>query len=66
MEQEYLREPFINTILKNILKIILFIVLLVLFFVLGLFIGYSILGTGNFWEVLNKDTWQHIVDFIYK
>lgn len=51
-------------VLKILLKTILFILLLLLFVVIGLFIGYCIIGDGNFWEVLNQDTWQHIVDFI--
>lgn len=51
-------------VLQILLKIIVFIFLLVLFFVIGLFIGYVVVGDGNFWEVLNRDTWQHIFDFI--
>ncbi|MCW6674509.1 DNA-directed RNA polymerase subunit beta [Aerococcaceae bacterium NML171108] len=65
MEREYLQESLVAKVLKSTLKIIIFLILLVLFFVVGLFIGYSVLGNGNFWEVLNRDTWQHIIDFVY-
>ncbi|MCW6676563.1 DNA-directed RNA polymerase subunit beta [Aerococcaceae bacterium NML160702] len=64
MEREYLQESLVAKVLKSTLKIIIFLILLVLFFVVGLFIGYSVLGNGNFWEVLNRDTWQHIIDFV--
>lgn len=50
--------------LKLIFKILLFIFCLILFFIIGLFIGYVFLGGGNYWEVLNQETWQHIVNFI--
>lgn len=64
MEREYLQESLTSKVLKNVLKIIIFLILFVLFFIVGLFIGYSVLGDGNFWEVLNQDTWQHILDFV--
>jgi len=38
--------------------------LVILFFLAGIFIGYAVIGDGNFWEALNRDTWQHIIDFI--
>lgn len=60
---DYLKESVFLNILKVIGKIILILFLLVLFFVIGLFIGYSVVGDGNFWEVLNQDTWRHIFNF---
>ncbi|MDO4432827.1 MAG: DNA-directed RNA polymerase subunit beta [Aerococcaceae bacterium] len=58
------QQSVIMLVLKTIFKVVLFLILLVIFFIIGLFIGYSVLGNGNFWEVLNQDTWQHIVDFV--
>ncbi|MBD3948776.1 DNA-directed RNA polymerase subunit beta [Tuanshanicoccus lijuaniae] len=51
-------------VLKVVLKTILFLLLMLVFIVIGLFIGYCIIGDGHFWEVLNRNTWQHIFDFI--
>ncbi|HFI0462847.1 TPA: DNA-directed RNA polymerase subunit beta [Streptococcus suis] len=51
-------------VLKVLLKIILFLLLLVLFILIGVFIGYAVIGDGKYWEVLNRDTWQHIINFI--
>lgn len=64
MSQEYLKNSVMKTVLIALLKLVLFIALLAVFFVVGLFIGYAIVGDGNYWEVLNRDTWQHIIDFI--
>lgn len=58
------RESLILNILKVVLKVIVFLILVVIFFVVGLMIGYAVIGDGNFWEVLNQDTWQHIVQFV--
>ena len=64
MSQEYLKNSVMKTVLIALLKLVLFIALLAVFFVVGLFIGYAIVGDGNYWEVLNRDTWQHIIYFI--
>lgn len=64
MSDKYIEDNVLLTVLKTLGKVILFLLFIVLFFVLGLFIGYSIIGDGNYWEVLNQDTWQHILDFI--
>lgn len=64
MSEKYLKNSVFLSILKLILKIILFLILVVIVFIIGLFIGYSVIGDGNYWEVLNRDTWQHILDFI--
>ncbi|MGX7092450.1 DNA-directed RNA polymerase subunit beta [Hutsoniella sourekii] len=53
-----------NETLKLLGKILIFILILVIFFIIGLFIGYCLIGDGKYWEVLNQDTWQHIVNFI--
>lgn len=64
MSQDYLKNSVVKTVLFTLLKVVLFIILVALFFVAGLFIGYALIGDGNYWEVLNRDTWQHILDFI--
>ena len=64
MSDKYIEDNVLLTVLKTLGKVILFLLFIALFFVLGLFIGYSIIGDGNYWEVLNQDTWQHILDFI--
>ena len=64
MSDKYIEDNVLLTVLKTLGKIILFLLFIALFFILGLFIGYSIIGDGNYWEVLNQDTWQHILDFI--
>lgn len=32
----------------------------------GLVIGYGVIGKGNPEDVLNKSTWQHIIDLVEK
>lgn len=66
LEQRYLKESILINVLKLLGKMLFFLILVILFFLLGLFIGYAVVGDGNFWEALNRDTWQHIVDFVLK
>lgn len=53
-----------NNTFKVLLSIIIFIVLTLVFLIVGLLIGYSIIGDGNPWDVLQWYTWQHILDFL--
>ncbi|MBK0348508.1 DNA-directed RNA polymerase subunit beta [Aerococcaceae bacterium zg-ZJ1578] len=64
MSEYFKSEWMIIRVLKILLKTILFLLLILVFLVIGLFIGYCIIGDGHFWEVLNRNTWQHIIDFI--
>ena len=64
MEQPLMKTSTTLTVLRVVWRIVLFLLLVLLFFVIGLVIGYSVIGKGNFWEVLNRDTWQHIIDLI--
>ena len=64
MTQPYLKQSVTKTVSRVTLQILLVLIFVALFFVIGLFIGYSVIGEGNYWEVLNRDTWQHIIDFI--
>ncbi|MDY0394203.1 DNA-directed RNA polymerase subunit beta [Virgibacillus halophilus] len=34
--------------------------------VIGLMIGYGVIGNGNPFDALHKETWQHIVDIVKK
>ncbi|AXY25980.1 hypothetical protein CL176_08195 [Suicoccus acidiformans] len=64
MAEEVLRASVVKRGLKTLLQVILFVLVFVICVVLGLYIGYTMIGDGNFWEVFNRDTWQHIYDFI--
>ena len=64
MSETYLTESMLIKALKLILKTILYLLLLILFVMIGLFVGYCLIGDGNYWEVLNRDTWQHIINFV--
>lgn len=64
VEARNLKDSTLLNVLKTIAKILFYLVLVILFFLAGIFIGYAVIGDGNFWEALNRDTWQHIIDFI--
>lgn len=64
LEARNLKDSTLLNVIKTIFKILLYLVLVILFFIVGIFIGYAVIGDGNFWEALNRDTWQHIIDFI--
>lgn len=53
-----------NNLFKVLLGIVIFIVLTLVFLIIGLIIGYSVIGDGNPWDVLQWYTWQHILDFL--
>ncbi|WP_017798175.1 DNA-directed RNA polymerase subunit beta [Oceanobacillus kimchii] len=48
------------------LRIIVISILCVAALVIGLMVGYGVIGDGSPTEVLKKETWQHIIDIIYK
>lgn len=64
MSDKYIKDNVPINFLKSLFKLLIFFLFVILFFVIGLFIGYSVVGDGNYWEVLNQDTWQHIIDFV--
>jgi len=49
-----------------ILRVLLILGLIVASLVLGLMFGYGILGQGEAKEILEKETWQHIIDIVKK
>jgi len=49
-----------------ILRVILILGLIVASLILGLMFGYGILGQEEAKEILEKDTWQHIIDIVKK
>lgn len=49
-----------------LLRILLVLILVVIALILGLMVGYSILGDGTPMDVLDKATWQHIIDIVKK
>ncbi|WP_421382033.1 DNA-directed RNA polymerase subunit beta [Bacillus salacetis] len=46
------------------LRIILFVVLLAGSLIGGAMVGYGVIGDGKPMDVLEKSTWQHIVDIV--
>ncbi|WP_368653328.1 DNA-directed RNA polymerase subunit beta [Ornithinibacillus sp. 4-3] len=48
------------------LRIIIILALCATALVLGAMVGYGIIGDGNPTDVLLKETWQHIIDFVKK
>lgn len=64
MSEQYVADTLLVRILKIILKSLIFVLCLFICTIIGLFIGYCVIGDGNVWEVLNRQTWQHIFDFI--
>lgn len=53
-----------NNFLRLAFYAALFLVIVVVIFVIGIMIGYSVIGDGNPIDVLNWNTWQHILDFL--
>ncbi len=51
-------------ILKTILWIIFFLAAAGLLFALGLMIGYAVLGDGEPMQVFERETWDHILDYL--
>lgn len=48
------------------LRILILLVAVVIAAVAGAMVGYGVLGGGNPMEVLEKETWQHILDLVNK
>ncbi|RIW36107.1 DNA-directed RNA polymerase subunit beta [Bacillus salacetis] len=48
------------------LRIILFVVLLAGCVIGGAMFGYGVIGDGKPMDVLDKSTWQHIIDIVKK
>lgn len=49
-----------------LLRIIVIMLLAIGCLILGLMVGYGIIGDGDMMDVLDKQTWQHIVDIVMK
>ncbi|RKQ34352.1 DNA-directed RNA polymerase subunit beta [Oceanobacillus halophilus] len=48
------------------LRIILLIIFAAAALVAGLMVGYGIMGDGNPTDILKTETWQHIIDIVFK
>lgn len=48
------------------LRIIIVLTLSAIALVVGLMIGYGVIGEGAPFDVLKKETWQHIIDIVSK
>lgn len=64
MKERTFGETAFGQFLWMVFKLALFLIAIVAVFVIGLIIGYAFIGGGNYWEVLNRDTWEHIINFI--
>lgn len=51
-------------IITTILWIALFLLLALVLFAIGLMIGYGGLGNGETMQVFQRETWEHILDFV--
>lgn len=50
-------------VIRTLLWIVLFVLLAALLFAIGLMVGYSV-GGGDAMDVFQRETWQHILDYI--
>jgi hypothetical protein len=48
------------------LRLVIIVAVMAIAVVAGAMFGYGILGGGNPMDVLNKETWQHILDLVNK
>ncbi|WP_226681924.1 DNA-directed RNA polymerase subunit beta [Sutcliffiella horikoshii] len=48
------------------LRILILLAAMAIAVVAGAMVGYGVLGGGNPMEVLEKETWQHIIDLVNK
>jgi DNA-directed RNA polymerase subunit beta len=46
------------------LRLLVVPVILIIFLLLGMLFGYGVLGDGNAFDVLKRDTWTHIYNLI--
>ncbi|MGY3750524.1 DNA-directed RNA polymerase subunit beta [Vagococcus acidifermentans] len=51
-------------VLFQLLKILLVVLGLIVLFLIGTMVGYGVIGKGDMFEVFQKETWQHIFDFM--
>lgn len=48
------------------LRLIILVAVMAIAIIAGAMFGYGVLGGGNPMDVLNKETWQHILDLVNK
>jgi DNA-directed RNA polymerase subunit beta len=48
------------------LRVLLVLILMAVSTIVGLMIGYGVIGSGNPFDVLDRSTWQHIIDLVEK
>ncbi|MBS4761891.1 DNA-directed RNA polymerase subunit beta [Carnobacteriaceae bacterium zg-ZUI252] len=53
-----------NNVLKVLFYIVLILAMALVCFVVGMMIGYSVLGDGNAFDVLDWKTWEYILKFL--
>lgn len=62
MIEETIRSVGIG-LFKIIFYMLMLLLAIVIIFIVGLAIGYAVIGNGHVWEVLNQDTWLHLLSF---
>lgn len=48
------------------LRLLIILILIIASALVGIVVGYSVIGNGSPLDAFHKETWQHIIDIIYK
>jgi hypothetical protein len=51
-------------VVSTLMRVLIFLLLAIILFSAGLMVGYGVLGDGNPKLVFEKQTWEHILNFI--
>lgn len=51
-------------VFSTLLRVLIFLLLAIILFSAGLMVGYGVIGDGNPKLVFEKQTWEHILNFI--
>ncbi|CZQ81508.1 dna-directed rna polymerase subunit beta/epua [Trichococcus palustris] len=51
-------------VVSTLMRVLIFLLLASILFSAGLMVGYGVLGDGNPKLVFEKQTWEHILNFI--
>jgi len=51
-------------VLSTVMRVLIFLVLALILFSAGLMVGYGVIGDGEPLLVFDKQTWEHIMNYI--
>lgn len=51
-------------VLSTVMRVLIFLVLALILFSAGLMVGYGVIGDGEPILVFEKQTWEHIMNYI--